>query len=437
MEDQFYSVINDLIDAKSGGTSILAVSGGVDSVVMAQLFYDHKLPFILAHCNFQLRGEDSEKDEQFVKELASKMSVEVMVKRFETASYANDNGISIQMAARDLRYNWFKQLAEELNTKVAIAHNANDVVETVLFNLSKGTGIAGLHGIAKVEKHFIRPLLWAKREGILSYAENKNLDWREDISNQSEKYMRNLVRKSVIPQFERINPSFLDSILKTTSRLKEVEEFFQNTIDNLSLVYEKEGHIFISKEKLLKLPGLGAVLYYLLSPYGYNFDQTDSIIKALDSQGAMFYSGDWMLNIDREELILSKNAGDFSDIIIAKEDSSIQLDNGYLEIDIIDRGDFRMNTSASVANLDLDKLVFPLLVRSWREGDRFQPLGMKGKKMVSDFLIDEKVPLNFKKNQLVLVSDNNIPWVIGQRIDDRYKTTPDTNKIYRLQFLRK
>ena len=437
MKDRFFKVIKDLIDTKSGETTILAVSGGVDSVVMAQMFHACQVPIIIAHCNFQLRGEDSDKDEEFVNNLGRKLNAEVRVKRFETESYAEENGLSIQMAARDLRYSWFRQLSRELNSPVAIAHNADDVVETILFNLSKGTGIAGLHGIAEKENQILRPLLWAKKEDILAYAQKMNLDWREDSSNQSERYMRNLVRKSVIPQFERINPSFTDSILKTSSRLHEVEKTFQHYVDSLELIIERGDHIEIDKKKLNELPGKSAVLYYLLSSYGFNFDQTDSIAKSLDRQGAMFYSDNWRINIDREFIFLNKNIEEVVDQPIFRNEKSFQLNNNHFKIEVIPKEDFKLDPDPLVANLDLDKLSFPLRIRNWQQGDRFRPLGMSGQKLVSDYLIDQKIPINFKKNQLVILTEENILWLVGHRIDDRYKITSKTKKIYRVEYAHK
>lgn len=435
MEGRFNSFIESLINTNSDTPTILAVSGGVDSVVMAQLFYELELPFIVAHCNFRLRGEDSNKDQEFVQKLTMKMNVEFLVKQFNTKTYADTNGVSIQMAARDLRYNWFNDLGQKHNTNIAIAHNANDVAETVLFNLAKGTGIAGLHGIAKKEKKIIRPLIWAMKDEIHAYAGKKKLEWREDDSNQSEKYMRNLVRLSVIPQFERINPSFINTMLKTTNRLKQVEESFKSFVDNLNLVQTKNDDILIRMKKLAEMKGKGAVLYYLLQPYGFNFDQAESITEALDSQGALFYSKDWILNIDRDFLILSRNVNHAIEIEINSGDGLVELDGSLLKIEIIKKEDFTLTTDSEIANLDLGKLVFPLKLRTWAEGDKFIPLGMKGNKKVSDLLIDEKVPRNQKMKQMVLLSGEDISWVVGYRINDRFKITDNTKEIYRLQLV--
>ena len=432
MEQRFKALLNKLSGNKKWPHTILAVSGGVDSMVMAYLFRDCGMPFSLAHCNFQLRGDESVLDEEFVVTLGKEIEVKVLVERFETEKYAAEKGISIQMAARDLRYNWFAKLAEDFNAKIAVAHHANDIAETMLFNLAKGTGLAGLHGIAEKDGIIIRPLLWANKEDIVEFAQKRGIVWREDHSNASEKYMRNIIRKKVVPELERVNPSYIATNLRNATRIREAEEFIEYAIEQLGLIEKKDGHIYISKKALLKLPGRHAVLYQLISSYGFSYDQVTSIISS-ERAGAIFVANHWVLNIDREYLIISKNEENIIEQWIGREDDIFEFKSFSLETAVLEAAAYNILPDSEVAALDLDKLTFPLLIRTWRNGDHFIPLGMQGKKKVSDFIIDEKIPVNLKQQILVLVSDEDIAWIIGYRLNDNYKITPQTRRVYQLK----
>jgi len=432
VEADFTAVLARLYGDDAARQTVLAVSGGVDSVVMAQLFKTAGRPFIIAHCNFQLRGDDSLADERFVQALGKELGVPVLVKRFSTENYAGNQGVSLQMAARDLRYAWFKELAATYEAWVAIAHHANDVVETMLFNLAKGTGLAGLHGLAEKDGVFIRPLLWAGKATLLAYAEEKGLTWREDVSNTAEKYMRNLVRRQIVPEMERINPAFVAAGLRTARRIAAAEAFVAHAIGQLGLVEERPPHIYLAGAKLADLPGREAVLYHLLSPYGYNYAQVSAILASLGRSGAVFVAGNWQLNIDRDYLILSRRQVERPSATIAKGDKLVEAGNKELRIEVHEAAGYTMPTEAWVAGLDLAKLSFPLHLRPWQQGDYFVPLGMTGKKKLSDFLIDEKVPVNLKQEVLVLLAGKDIVWVVGYRIDDRYKITGDTQKVWQV-----
>ena len=412
--------------------TILAVSGGVDSVIMSHLYSEAGLPFSIAHCNFNLRGADSLKDEEFVLELGERLGARVFVKNFDTDKYATENGVSIQMAARELRYTWFKTLAEEHAAMIAIAHHANDVTETLLFNLAKSTGIAGFHGLSELDEIIIRPLLWAKKEEIEEFAKTKQYAFCEDSSNESEKYMRNIIRRKVVPELERVNPSFVEGSLRTASRIKEAEDFFKYSIENLGLIEEQEGHVLINKSGLETLPGAASVLYNLITPYGFNYDQVKSIQASLKSSGALFMSEQWVLNIDRTHLIISKIEKREVEIWIDKEQNNIKADSSSFLTKVIEKKNYKILNDNNIAALDYAKLNFPLLLRNWRKGDSFIPLGMKGKKKVSDFLIDAKVPVNLKPDQLVLVSNEEIIWLVDKRIDERYKLNSDTKTVYQI-----
>jgi len=430
VEQRFREVFKILSVGEATSPTILAVSGGIDSVVMAYLFQASEIPFSIVHCNFQLRDEESDIDEKFVVDLGEEMEAEVMVKRFETEKYAIDNGVSIQMAARDLRYEWFNELATKNDSKVAIAHHANDVAETMLYNLTKGTGLAGLHGIAEDDGIFIRPMLWAKKEEIEDFARDNGIDWRDDSSNESEKYMRNIIRKKVVPELERVNPAFISTNLRNAARIKDAERFVQHSINQLAIAEEKDGHIYIKKDALFRLPGSRSVLYQLINDYGFSYDQVISIEKSQERVGAIFITKNWILNIDRDYLIISKSEGNPIERLVHLEEHLIDLEEITLKAEVKNADGYSIKYDNQVAALDLEKLNFPLLVRNWQQGDSFSPLGMQGKKKVSDFLIDEKVPVNLKRKILVLISGNEVVWVVGHRISEHFKITPQTKEVY-------
>jgi tRNA(Ile)-lysidine synthase len=433
VEERFKAKLDKILHGDDLKHTILAVSGGIDSVVMAHLFKAVGYPFSIAHCNFQLRGSASDEDEVFVKELAEKLDVAIDIRRFDTVAFADRKGISIQMAARELRYEWFNLLAEEKRGRIALAHHANDVVETILFNLAKGTGIAGMHGMAEEDDVVIRPMLWVKKIEIEDYAVVNKIEWREDQSNQSEKYMRNIIRRKVIPELERINTSFVEAGLRTAFRVKESEDFIRYAINKLDLVEEKEGNIFISIQGLHQLQGKFAVIYELLKPYGFNYDQVKSIEQSLPHTGAMFFSQEWSLNIDRDYLIISSNKEKKIEVRVERETKIIEVPLGVIAIEVHEAGGYELQKRNDIAALNYEKLSFPLQLRNWQQGDSFVPLGMEGRKKVSDFLIDEKVPVALKPNILVLLSGDEIVWIVGYRINEHYKFSSQVKHIYQIK----
>lgn len=433
MVERFNNEIIRLLGEDQSKLLILAVSGGMDSVVMAKLCASAKREFIIAHCNFQLRGEESDLDEEFVLQLGKHLGVSVKTKKFRTKEFATKRGISIQMAARQMRYEWFLNLTHENKAFIAMAHHGNDVAETLLFNLTKGTGIAGLHGIPDKDDNIIRPMLWATRAEIEDYAVKNNITWREDESNKSEKYMRGIIRHKVIPQLERVNPAFVHAAQRDAARFKQVENFMNFSIDQLGLKTVKNEHVYIDKVVLSKLPGRSAVLYYLLQEYRFNFDQIEAIILAFKSIGAIFNSDEWTLNIDRKHLILSAKKENNTEWLIASDDVMINFANHHLLISNVEANGYKIVEDANIGAFDLESLKFPLVVRNWRQGDYFTPLGMQGKKKVSDFLIDNKVPVNLKKDVRVLVSGEVIMWIIGQRISENFKVTESSRRIFEVK----
>ena len=424
----------DLI--KDHQTTILAVSGGVDSVVMAYLFYQLKLPFEIAHCNFSLRGEASDKDEEFVRALARKFDVKVHVKKFDTEQFASKNKVSIQMAARDLRYAWFDELlSTSERNRIATAHHQGDMIETMLFNLTKGTGISGLHGMQPLSTKIIRPILFLNRDEIITYANENSIDWREDDSNASVKYARNLIRHEVVPVLKRLNPSLEKAFAKSAKRIKSSEDFMHHQIKLLrgELVAFQNEHIVINRSRLVQLPGAEVVLHELIKEFGFNYDQSCDIISiSPDESGALFYSLNHVLNVDRDNYLISSVSIDDVSIKIVESDREVAVMGRNFDIEEVGAEDLTITSSVEIAYLDKNALEFPLTLRTWQAGDYFYPLGLGGKKKLSDFMIDSKIALNLKRSVLVLVSGDQIAWVVGHRIDERYKVQDSTELIYKV-----
>ncbi len=419
---------------------LLAVSGGIDSVVMADLFRRSDFEFALVHCNFSLRGDESDLDEAFVKALAKAYNVPFYSKKFDTEGYAKSKGISTQMAARDMRYEWFAALLKEKEYDfLATAHHKNDSLETILLNLAKGTGIAGLHGIQPKNKTTVRPMLYADREMVRHYALRKKIEWREDSSNQSVKYKRNMIRHEIIPVLKKINPSLENTLTSTVEKLRATENIFQEKIDNVkaAALKEKQGEIFIDKSIILQEKEATIILYELIKKFGFNYSQSKNIAcKLSDNQstGKFFESHDYQLNIDRQQLIIGKKISTtVMEMIIDCDTKTVQSDFLELHISEHDKDTYQITADKNIAALDYDQLDFPLTLRKWQAGDWFMPLGMQQRKKLSDFFVDEKIPLHSKQNIFVLVSGVTIAWVVGYRIDNRFKITEKSKNIYHIE----
>jgi tRNA(Ile)-lysidine synthase len=416
---------------------ILAVSGGVDSVVMTDLFYESGYSCIILHCNFGLRGDESEADEAFVRSIAASYEIPVFVRKFRTEEFAEENGISIQMAARELRYDWFDEMAREYHEDViATAHNMNDSVETVLLNLCRGTGVKGITGIPVKNGKYIRPLLFASRTDILLYAKEHHIQFREDSSNASKKYQRNKVRHDLIPLFEEINPSFIQTMSENIQRFRESHLIYREQVEKKrnEIFIAKDTHIEVDLEALKGLDPHGSWLYELFSEFGFSIDQCLNIKNILNSNsGKQFISPTYRLFKDRDKLLLYKSEEtSFERYYIDSPESKASLPFS-MDIEVIDRDDLKaFPDSQNIAFLDLDKLNFPLILRKWQHGDYFFPLGMEQMKKVSDFYIDNKIPLPEKKRTWILTSGNKIVWITGLRIDNRFKITDKTKQILKL-----
>ncbi|MFC0604450.1 tRNA lysidine(34) synthetase TilS [Winogradskyella pulchriflava] len=415
---------------------IIAISGGVDSVVLAHLCKALNLNFALAHCNFNLRGEESNADEDFVLELGEELDVEVFVQNFDTQDYADKNKRSIQMAARELRYDWFAELAKQLQFDyILTAHHADDNLETFLINFTRGTGLNGLTGIPEINANIARPLLPFSREIIEAYAKANNINWREDSSNSSRKYLRNKLRHEVIPILKEINPNLLDSFKTTLENLNDTADIVDDSLVRIekkaTKSIDKNGVTFkISKFKKLSNPK--AYLFEVFKDYG--FTEWNDVVDLLDAQsGKQVFSSTHRLIKHREYLILTDlchSEQSEESLIIKKSDKSIETPLGILFFDEADA--IKINTSSTIY-LDRDKLNFPLELRLWKAGDVFCPSGMKGKKKISKYLKDEKLSLVEKENTWLLTSNNDIVWVVGMRADERFKVTEQTKRILKVK----
>lgn len=416
---------------------LLAVSGGMDSITLADLLHKGGYTFAIAHCNFCLRGEESDGDEEFVQKLAKKYKAPFFVEKFDTKAFAEQEKISTQMAARALRYAWFDKILKGQGYDYLLtAHHQNDLLETVLLNFVRGTGISGFHGIRPKNGTTVRPLLFADREQVRDYVAAKFLAWREDSSNESNKYYRNLVRNEVVPLLKKINPNLEDTAAQTVEKVSVAEEVFFESVEKWreTAVQNLPDGLFIDIEKVLQKPVL--FLYELLRPFNFNYDDAVQIYQSAGGAqpGKQFVSLTYMLVRDRQHLVLTpKDLSVFGSLEIAEGATFFDFAGQGFKISIADKNNVKIDSSPKVALLDYEKLKFPLKVRKWKEGDWFIPLGMNGKKKVSDFLVDKKVPLNLKEKVMVITSGDSILWIAGWRIDDRFKVREATQKVYRIE----
>ncbi|MFY0685552.1 MAG: tRNA lysidine(34) synthetase TilS [Cyclobacteriaceae bacterium] len=427
---------NELI--QTSDRLLVAVSGGVDSMALAELLRQLNYEFDLVHVNFQLRDEASDRDAQLVSEWSVVHGIVLHSCCVDTMTYANEKGISVQMAARDLRYDYFEQLMRDRNfSHVVTAHHANDNLETVLFNLSKGCGIRGVRGIKGRAYNRIRPLLVFSKDQLIDWAMKVGLKWREDVSNDDIKYQRNLIRKEVIPTLQQINPSLLETINHTFERLQGVERVIDDRLEVLrsKFVDQTEQGVII-KTLWINGDNDSFLLCELLRDYGVTYVQSKQIVEALGNVGALFLTNKYTLNIDRDQLVVRPiDTETANEILIDSSVGDYEFYGRVFQTSVISKSDFRLDTSSLVAQLDLACVKFPLIIRKWKLGDSFVPLGMKGRKKVSDFLVDEKIPRILKQDVHVVESDGQICWIVSQRIDDRFKVTDKTHNVLTIKML--
>ena len=436
MKAKFQKHIEEHLPFLKNGKSLIAISGGVDSVVLTHLCHDLKLNVSLAHCNFNLRGEESNADEDFVLELGEQLDVEVFIQNFDTKAYSESHKTSIQMAARELRYHWFADLAEQLDYDfILTAHHADDNLETFIINFTRGTGLNGLTGIPEVNENIVRPLLQFSREAIKSYAKSNNLNWREDSSNSSRKYLRNKLRHEIVPILKEITPQLLDSFKKTIENLNDTADIVEeslNAVAKRAIVSIDETGITYKVSEFKKVNNPKAYLFEMFKDFG--FMEWNDVVGLLDAEtGKHVTSQTHKLIKHREFLILSELqvVSDNEIISIDTNTNTVETSFGILRFD---EADALKDNSDAIIFVDADKLTYPLELRIWKTGDYFHPLGMNGKKKVSKFIKDEKMTPIEKQNTWVLVSNGNIVWVIGKRADDRFKVTDHTRTILKIEW---
>ena len=417
-----------------GQKVLLAVSGGKDSVLMAHLFKLSGFDFGIAHCNFNLRGEESMRDEYFVRMLALNLEVPFYLEHFQTKAYAAEHKLSTQMAARLLRYNWFEEIrGQEGFAVIAVAQHQNDALETVLLNLSRGTGISGLHGILPVRGKVIRPLLFLTAADVERWITALAITYVEDSSNSSDDYARNKIRHQVVPQLKTINPQLEQTFVQNIRRFAETEQVLNQAIESYRKALirsDAEGdYLEIASVKVLNPQRL--ILHELLKPYSFTEFLIEDILRSLDRQsGTSFYSTTHRLTIDRADLIITQIKTDEDDVNLLIHPSNERIIFKQQELYISYSDTIYFERESSMAFVDYDLLIFPLILRSRQDGDLFMPIGMKKFKKLSNFLIDEKVPLPRKAEVPVLINGNgDLIWIGGLRQDNRYKVTATTKKV--------
>jgi tRNA(Ile)-lysidine synthase len=414
---------------------LVGVSGGLDSVVLVHLLYNAGFSFALAHCNFKLRGEESDQDEAFVKALAARYDKPFFHTTFDTVKVAENEGVSIEMAARNLRYPWFEEIRRRHHYDwILVAHHLDDQIETFFLNLSRGTGISGLTGIKAVNGKVVRPLLFARRQEIETYAIEQNIDFREDSSNVLLDFQRNKIRHMVVPFMEELNPSFRQGMQETISHLHDAYLIFQQAVDlaaERAVMHKSGGEIEISLAELRLLDPLSTYLFEILKSFHFNGDVVDEMIKCIDGQsGKQFFSATHRAILDREVILVQKikevsQRRTYLEECCGRIESPVELSISIKKRDAT----LQLKTPSHLALIDKDKVRFPLIIRKWQPGDYFQPLGMKGVKKLSDFFVDEKFSLADKEKVWLLTNGEEIVWIIGVRLDDRYKITAETRNI--------
>ncbi len=444
MLQEFQQHIYNFLPLLKNKKLLVAVSGGIDSIVLCDLLNKSQFSFSLAHCNFRLRGKESDKDEQFVLNLAKQYNQKCYIKQFDTEAYAKQNNISIQMAARDLRYDWFDKLIQKYAFDYLLtAHHADDNLETFLINFTRGTGLEGLTGIPAINNKKVRPLLPFSRDELVIYAKEQNLIWREDQSNAETKYFRNKLRHEVIPILKQLNPSLMTSFFKTIENLQGSRSIVSDKIKEIEkevkqINNDKIIQFDIQKIKLLKKPK--AYLFELLKDYGFTeWSDINSLLSA--QSGKQIFSKTHRLVKDRDYLLLSEisnKANNAKIFEIYEKQKEVAIDDFKIQIkethkNLLKKENSYKKDSNHIIFVDKDKLQFPLIVRKWEKGDYFYPFGMKGKKKLSKYFKDKKLSILEKENIWLLCSEKEIIWVINNRLDNRYKITDKTKNILKFE----
>ncbi|MCC8424789.1 tRNA lysidine(34) synthetase TilS [Mucilaginibacter sp. UR6-11] len=416
------------------GTLLAAVSGGMDSVLMVHLLKSSGYNFAIAHCNFQLRGAEADADQQFCKTLAQQNNAAFHTINFDTQQYAAENKISIQMAARELRYTWFEQLRQQNNyTVIALAHHQNDAIETILLNLVRGTGIAGLHGILPKNGWLVRPLLFLTRGEIEALIKQNGYSYTEDSSNASVKYARNKLRHEVIPKLQQLNPNLEHTFENNLRHFRDMEVLLGLRQAELKkeLFIDSGDDVYLQLDAVKALNPQRLLLFKLLQDYGFNETAVDDLISVLNKHsGKVFEAANFKLILDRDKLIITpKNKPADEPVELSGTDNSINYGDYKLTV-LHDDTPLIVKDNPMAVSVDADKLVYPLSIRTWQQSDAFYPLGMKTRKKLSDFFINLKIPLHEKNKIPLLINGNgHIIWIGGHRLDERYKVADNTKKV--------
>lgn len=415
---------------------LIAVSGGVDSVVLCELCHQARYFFAIAHCNFRLRGADSDRDEKFVRELAVKYNAPFYSASFDTEKESKQRKLSIQETARELRYNWFEEIRKaEKYHHILTAHHADDNIETVVMNFFRGTGIKGLKGINPKHNHIARPLLFARREELEKFLGENSLSFVPDATNERDDYTRNYFRINVIPLLQNVYPEVNENMLDNISRFREAEVLYNQAIEHhkKKLLENKENEVHIPVLKLKKSVPLNTITYEIIKEYGFTSRQTGEVISLMDSETGKYVSSPTHRIIkNRDWLIIAPLKAETGHLLIEEGMESLELDIGNLAIQCLPHSKTKLPDSTTTALLDADEITFPLIARKWKAGDYFYPLGMKKKKKLSRFFIDQKFSKTGKEKIWVLEMNKKIIWIIGHRIDDRFRVTGKTKNVLQI-----
>lgn len=439
MQEKFGAFVREQKLFDKNDRVLVALSGGVDSVVLATLMLRSGYTFSVAHCNFHLRGEESNRDERFVRSWAEKNKIKLFVSEFDTYEYMQQKGISLEMAARELRYSMFKNLMTSQGfSLLATAHHADDSAETFFINLLRGTGIAGLHGILPKHDNIVRPLLFATRKDIFDFAKANNIPFVEDSTNEDTQFLRNKIRHRLFPLLKDLCPNFDTVIKKDIDRLRETEIVFRSVIERLRAdIIEKGSNICkINIDRLRKLHPIRILLYELLSEYGFNETDSNNVLASLDKEsGKQFFSKTHRLLKDRNYLFITPlNADQHQERYLLNESQNMVNYPMHLIIETLEDLTFvNISKDRNIAMFDKDMLQFPLVLRHWKQGDAFVPFGMRKSKKLSDFFTSEKYSLIEKQQQWLLCSGNDIIWIVGRRTDNRYRISEKTKTILKIE----
>lgn len=437
LSDEFIAFIKKHQLFSSNHRLLLAVSGGVDSVVLCELCKEAGFDFVIAHCNFQLRGEESEQDNVFVEQLAAHYGAPFLTTRFDTEAYASEHKLSIQEAARKLRYHWFEAMLQQHRLQyIVTAHHLNDNIETMVMHFFRGTGIQGLRGMLPKQGHIVRPLLFATKETIRAFAVEKQLQWREDSSNVLDKYTRNFFRNQLLPLIQQVYPEAEQNLAHNLRRFADVEILYEQALQahRKKLLFAKGEEVHIPVLKLKKSEPLQTIVYEIIKAYGFSAQQVAEVIALFDSDtGKYIQSSSHRIIKNRNWLIIAPlQATQPQTILIEAGDEKVHFEGGKLLLKEIPVAACHLPAPAHTALLDAAAISYPLLLRKWKQGDYFYPLGMRKKKKLARFFIDQKLSMTDKEKVWVIEMNKKILWVVGMRIDDRFKITGRTQTVLRI-----